>query len=142
MSARNHGRPYEGAPSALETRRRMLKVLDYHMDEGAHAQRLLTSIRAGSGHMDLANDLIALADMYTTHEQTISGDTKSYRSGDRTLARKLADGNIFTLGGPATPEAQRWRNYQARAFTLLEKHHQETIRVGRFLLWYEGGEEL
>lgn len=134
--------PAQLVADALDTRRRMLKVLDYHLDTDVHAQRLLTSIRAGSGHMDLANDLIALADMYATHAQAISGDTKSYRSGDRTLARKLADGILSTLGGPATPEAQRWRNYQARAFTLLEKHHQEAIRVGRFLLWYEGGEDL
>jgi hypothetical protein len=58
------------------------------------------------------------------------------------LARKLAGDILSALGGPGTAESLRWRNYQARAFTLLEKHHQEAIRVGRFLFWYEGGEEL
>jgi len=128
--------------NAFETRKRMLKVLDYHLDADANAQRLLTSIRAGSGHMDLANDLIALADMYEQHDGALAGDTKSYRAGDVKSARKLADDILAALGGPETPESRSWRNYQARAFVLLEKHHEEAIRVGRFLLWYEGGEEL
>jgi hypothetical protein len=120
----------------------MLKVLEYHLDMDAHAVSLLTSIRAGSGHMDLANDLVALADMYQTYEHAISADKKAYRAGDVKLARKLAGDILSALGGPGTAESLRWRNYQARAFTLLEKHHQEAIRVGRFLFWYEGGEEL
>ena len=134
--------PAQLVSDAFETRRRMLKVLDYHLDADANAQRLLTSIRPGSGYMDLANDLIALADMYQHHEAAISGDTKSYRAGDVKSARKLADDILSSLGGPETPESRRWRNYQARAFVLLEKHHEEAIRVGRFLLWYEGGEDL
>lgn len=134
--------PVKLVTDAGEVRKRMLKVLDYQLDEDPDAQRMLTAIRAGTGHMDLANDLVALADMYAEHEPAISSDRKNYRRTDLTLARKLADAILSSLGGPATPESQRWRNYQARAFTLLEEHHEETIRVGRFLRWYEGGEEL
>lgn len=134
--------PAKLVADATDLRKRMLKVLDYHLDTDARAVSLLSSIRAGSGYMDLANDLFALADMYRDHDAQISIDKKSYRPGDMSLARKLADDILHALGGPDTPEARRWRNYQARAFTLLEKHYEESIRVGRFLLWYEGGEEL
>lgn len=127
---------------AIETKKRMLKVLDYHLDTDAHAQGLLTGIRSGSGHLDLANDLMALADMYEDYEKYIKIDKKSYRSSDVTNARKIADGIIANLGKSTTPETQQWRNYQARVFIMLEKHHEEAIRVGRFLFWYEGGDEL
>lgn len=127
---------------AIDTRKRMLKVLDYHLDADIQAQNLLTGIRAGSGHLDLANDLIALADMYENYEDVIQSDKKGYRTADTANARQIADSIIATLGGSSTPETQQWRNYQARAFTLLEKHHEEAIRVGRFLFWYEGGEDL
>jgi len=80
--------------------------------------------------------------MYEEFEEVIRIDKKGYRSSDTTNARKIADSIIATLGGATTPETQQWRNYQARVFTLLDKHHQEAIRVGRFLFWYEGGEEL
>lgn len=49
---------------------------------------------------------------------------------------------IAALGGLSTPDAKQWRNYQARVFTLLDRHHQEAVRVGRFLWHYEGGDEL
>ncbi len=64
------------------------------------------------------------------------------RASDVKLARELADKIIAALGGPSTPEATQWRNYQARAFPLLDRHHQEAIRVGRFLSHYERGDEL
>ncbi|MBK9260382.1 MAG: hypothetical protein IPM54_11170 [Polyangiaceae bacterium] len=134
--------PAQLVTDALETRKRMLKVLEYHLDADAQAQGLLAGIRAGSGHVDLANDLIALADMYEDHENEIRSDKKNYRVADTANARKLADDIIGTLGGSTTPQTQEWRNYQARVFTLLEKHHEEAIRVGRFLYWYEGGDEL
>jgi hypothetical protein len=134
--------PVKLVGDAVETRRRMLKVLDYHLDEDPAAQRMLASIRAGHGHMDLASDLIALADMYTAHKATLSIDKKGYRAADVGHARKLADDILSTLGGPGTPESRRWRDYQARAFTLLERHHEEAIRLGRFLFWYDGGEDL
>ncbi|HRI68154.1 MAG TPA: hypothetical protein PK156_28185 [Polyangium sp.] len=134
--------PAQLVSDAMELRKRMLKVLDYHLDADAQAQSLLAGIRAGSGHLDLANDLIALADMYEDHAPVIRNDKKGYRAPDMANARQTADSIIATLGGATTPETQQWRNYQARAFTLLEKHHDEAIRVGRFVFWYEGGEEL
>jgi hypothetical protein len=134
--------PIQLVTDAIDTRKRMLKVLEYHLDADPQAQSLLAGIRAGSGHVDLANDLIALADMYEDFETVIKNDKKSYRSSDTTNARKIADAVIATLGGATTPETAQWRNYQARVFTLLDKHHQEAIRVGRFLFWYEDGEEL
>jgi hypothetical protein len=134
--------PAQLVTESIETRKRMLKVLDYHLDVDPQAQSLLAGIRAGSGHIDLANDLIALADMYEDHEDEISGDKKGYRALDASNARNLADTIIATLGGSTTPETQQWRQYQARAFTLLEKNHEEAMRVGRFLFWYEYGEEL
>jgi hypothetical protein len=101
---------------------------------------MLTSIREGSGHLDAANDLLALADMYERLRGRDQGRLEELpRFADVKLARELADKVIAALGGPSTPDAKQWRNYQARVFTLLDRHHQEAVRVGRFLWHYEGG---
>ena len=134
--------PVKLVNEVMETRKRMLKTLAYQLEDDPEAQRMLTTIREGSGYLDAANDLLALADMYERHEAQIEGDSKNYRASDLRSARDLADKVLAAFGGPSTSEAQRWRNYQARVFTLLDRHHEEAIRVGRFLLHYEGGDEL
>lgn len=134
--------PQKLVAEVTEVRKRMLKTLSYQLEDDADAQRMLAAIREGSGYLDAANDLLALAKMYDDYEEQIKNDSKNYVATDAETARGLTDKVIATLGGPTTPESQRWRNYQARAFTLLHKHHTEAVRVGRFLLYYADGEAL
>ena len=127
---------------ALTLRRRMLKTLDYNLDDDPDAVVRLNAIRSGSGHLDMANDLLANADFYRERKSDIEHDQRNYRKTDEADARRLADKILRLLGAVTTPEQTLWKNNQARAFTLLLSHHEEARRAGRFLFYYEEGERL
>lgn len=117
---------------ATELRARMMRVVEYHLGDHAVAGPLVTAIRSGTGHMDLANDLIALARLYKTYIHLLSHDKKDYRAADRELAAKTGDQILRLLEG-STPEQQRWADRQARAWTLLNANYNEVYAAGRYL---------
>jgi hypothetical protein len=127
---------------ALSLRRRMLKTLEYNLDEDADDLARLAAIRLGSGHLDMANDLLACADYYRERTSDIDHDQKNYRKTDEAEARRLADKILRLLGAVTTPDQTLWKSYQARAYTLLLTHYEEARRVGRFLSYYEDGDKL
>jgi hypothetical protein len=134
--------PVSLVEAAFTVRGRMLKALEYNLEGDEDATRRLAGIRAGAGHLDLANDLQALAAMYREFKAEVEHDRKNYRKGDRAEAQKLAEQILRLLGAITAPEQALWRSYQARAFTLLLQHHEEARRVGRFLYHYKDGERL
>ena len=134
--------PISLVDGSLKVRRRMLKTLDYNLDEDPDDIAALAAIRIGSGHLDMANDLLACADFYRARKGDIDHDKKNYRKTDEAEARRLADKILRLLGAVTTPDQTLWKNYQARAFTLLLTHYEEARRVGRFLSYYEDGDKL
>ncbi len=134
--------PVSLVEEALALRRRMLKTLDYNLDGDVEAMARLDAIRLGSGYLDLANDLLANADLYRERRSDIEHDQKNYRKTDEADARRLADKILRLLGAVTTPEQTLWKSNQARAFTLLLTHHEEARRAGRFLFYYEDGDKL
>ncbi|TKD02245.1 hypothetical protein [Polyangium fumosum] len=134
--------PVSLVEEAFVLRARMLKTLEYNLDDDASAMGRLTAIRAGSGHIDLGNDLLGAADLYREYEATLAQDKKNYRPSDEAEARKLSARILTLLGAVTTPEQTLWKGHQARAFTLLLTHYEEARRVGRFLFHYADGERL
>ena len=134
--------PISLVDSSLKVRRRMLKTLDYNLDEDPDDLARLAAIHLGSGHLDMANDLLACADYYRERKGDIDHDRKNYRKTYEADARRLADKILRLLGAVTTPDQTLWKSYQARAFTLLLTHHEEARRVGRFLSYYEDGDKL
>ena len=127
---------------SLKVRRRMLKTLDYNLDEDPEDIARLTAIHIGTGHLDMANDLLACADFYRERKGDIDHDKKNYRKTDEADARRLADKILRLLGAVTTPEQTLWKNNQARAFTRLLTHYEEARRAGRFLCYYADGDKL
>jgi hypothetical protein len=127
---------------ALECRARMRKALEYNLEGDVQADTILAQLRLGTGHLDLANDLLGYADLYRRYNNDVVDDRKNYRDGDEALARKLADDITTALGVTGTPDQAIWKGHQSRAFVLLQKHYEEAVRLGRFLYFYEGAEEL
>ncbi|WP_437714609.1 hypothetical protein WMF45_50360 [Sorangium sp. So ce448] len=125
---------------AYETRARMLKTLEYHLDGDAEAVAQLAHLRAGSGHLDLANDLSGAAEMYRKHREAIQDDKRNFRDEDEQDAATLAAQILRLLGATTTPEQTLWKGYQARAAKLLFRHYDEAVRVGRFLFYYDDPE--
>jgi hypothetical protein len=125
---------------ATPLRARMLKAIDYNLDHLPGLMAELVIVRSGTGYQDLANDLVWAASAYRKHGGALAIDQKNYRPDDGPLADKTAGEILRLLGKGATAEHARWKDMQARAFTLLSRHYDEAIRVGRFLHFYDEGE--
>lgn len=118
---------------ASELRARMLKTLSYHLEDDAEAMAAIANIRAGAGHLDLADDLAASAALYRKHQDAIRHDPKNYRATDVADAERLSERILRLLGASPVQEHAIWQRYAARAAKLLFSHYEEAIRVGRFL---------
>ncbi len=117
--------------AALELRRGMIKVVDYHLGDDPVIANELTGIRAGSGHVDTANDLAELADLYETHYALLSLDKRHFRAQDTAEARRLSDAIYDHLGRSA--EIREWLEARNRVFALLKRSHAEVLAAASFL---------
>lgn len=126
---------------AFALRGRMLRLAEYWLSDDLEAAAELAAIRIGSGHQDLANDLVALAALCDRHQPLLSQDKKLYQAGDTALAKQLAGEILERLGASATAEQSKWLTAQARAWTFLARTYEEVRRGGRFLFPNQEGEE-
>ncbi len=113
---------------AMELRGRMLRMLGYFFDDDAELGPEIAVIRRGSGYQDLANDLLAMADLYErdTVRAVVTRDPKNYREGDVASARTYAQTIFRALGLAESDDAQRWASNTQRAWTLLLRGYEET----------------
>ena len=137
--------PTELLDAATELRRDMLRVLEFRLGDDAEVAARLDFIRRGTGHQDLADDLVRLGGLYHTHKNTLSGMPRPYQSTDADRASKLAAQILMTLGlQPALEKTGAgakatghdnldWGDLQARAATLLEQSYDEVAAAGRYL---------
>jgi hypothetical protein len=125
---------------ATTLRTRMLRVLEYHLGDHPALAARLAAIRGGKGPIDLANDLIALADLYRQHQAELVDDRRHYRADDASAATSVAAEITRQLSGGAAKEVERWTELQARAWTLLQQIYEEVRRAGQFLFYYEDPE--
>lgn len=126
---------------ATGLRGRMLKLVEYWLgDDGALAAEI-AAIRAGTGHQDLANDLIALGALFERHGDTLAQDRKLYDASDATTANRLAGEILRQLGAAATQEQNEWSAMQPRVWTLLFETYEEVRRGGRFLFAKDRADE-
>jgi len=100
----------------------------------------LAEIRAGSGHLDLATDLVALGALFDVSWKAVAGKTAIDRAQvDR--ASLLGTELLVALGAKdhmanrVTPEAIDMRN---RAFTLLVRSYDSARRALAYLRWDDG----
>lgn len=119
--------------TATALKARMMRVVEYHLGDHELAGPLVSAIRSGSGHQDLANDLIALARLYADYKGLLAHDKKDYQAADQKLAAATGDKIVELLGGGATQAQRTWTDRQARAWTRLDADYGEVRAAGRFL---------
>lgn len=75
--------PVSLVTTATTLKTRMLRVAEYHLGDHDVAGPIVAAIRAGTGYLDLANDLIALARVYADYQSVLEHDKKDYKPTDQ-----------------------------------------------------------
>ncbi|WP_437631636.1 hypothetical protein [Sorangium sp. So ce854] len=100
----------------------------------------VADIRAGQGHIDMANDLVALSALFSASWPDIAGKTAATEEEVK-RAGEIGPQLLAALGvrehgkGPGPTEAADKR---ARAFALLVRAYDQIRRAVAFLRWDEG----
>lgn len=127
--------PEDTLKEAQATRTRMLRVLTHYFEDHPEHGKRVTMIRAGSGYLDLANDLLSLAECYETPDikSVVSQDPMHYRNTDPATARQLAQQLFHCLGLTSEGEATRWTDLAQRAWTLLLQNYEALQAAGQLV---------
>ena len=114
----------------------------------AHAELVdgtrLAEIRTGTGHLDLATDLVALGALFDVSWEQVEGKTfVAYAQVEE--ASRLGTALLVALGAKnhvanrASPEVI---NRKHRAFTLLVRAYDDARRAIAYLRWHDGDVDL
>ncbi|WP_428266965.1 hypothetical protein [Haliangium sp.] len=141
VSASGGRLPSEAVRVATEVKRRMMRVVGYHLGDDAEVAAELSDIRAGTGYVDLGTDLMRLADLYEAHADELSEDSRHYQDSDADLARRLALAIHQVLGDGRDSDADYWAAYQRRAWSFLLDTYDEVSLAGRWLYRHEDAAE-
>lgn len=109
---------------ATELRRRMLRLLDYHLSGLPLVQRELDAIRQGRGYEDLASDLVRLADLHGTYDSELNHDLRNYETTDVADARSYAMRIVSEVTAPRD-SASQWAQTLSRCAALLDAAYRE-----------------
>ncbi len=123
----------EIAAEAAEVEARMQALCEYHLQDDPEIGPELNRLRPGSGHRDLANDLLGYARIYDLRADVVKSDQKRYRPTDAERARELAGIYIQALSAAMTPRARAAYDSYARAWTLLRSRYDEVRAAGLWL---------
>ena len=118
---------------ATEVEARMQKCCEYYFADDPVLADELARLRPGTGHRDLAGDLIGYADIYESRFEIVSQDMKYYRPTDLADARKIAKQIVDLLSASLTTEARAAAADQVRAWTLLRQVYGEVRAAGLFI---------
>lgn len=120
---------------AQQTRGRMLQVLTHYFGDHPAYSKRITAIRAGTGYLDLANDLISVAELYEVPEVNaiVSRDPMHYRADDPQHARDLAQQLFRSLGLLSEGEAASWTDLAQRAWTMLSQNYNSLRAAGQLV---------
>jgi hypothetical protein len=132
--------PAELIERASERKRRMLRVAVYYLEDHEHAGPELEAIQSGTGHRDLATDLVRLTTLYHEYESVLSEDTRSYRADDADAAGEEA-AEILRHLGDAGSSAAMWLDRQRRVWALLRETYDEVAAGGRFLFRHDNAKQ-
>jgi len=127
---------------SAEVRNRMFKCAEYNLDHDAEAVRVIDHVRPGTGYLDRANDLYALANLYRQHARVLADDRRHWRADDEKAARGLYAEILQGLGLVPGTDGVDWIEMGARAWHLLRSTYAEVSIVGACLYRSEPADAL
>lgn len=125
---------------ATGLRARMLVAAEALAHGGVLDAQHVAQIRSGKGHIDMANDLVALATLFTNEREAVEGKTV-VTTAEIERAATLGPELLIALGVRAqTPprSPSQIADQRKRAFTLLVRAYDECRRAVAYLRWSEG----
>ena len=129
--------PADLLTEGMQIEARMQELCEYHFKRDPEIKQQLDFLRPGSGHEDLAGDLLGYADIYAARPKEVAADKNNYRDTDLADARRVA-GEIFShLAAARSPKARDAYDLLQRAWTWLLRVYTEVQEVGRCLLRYD-----
>ena len=120
--------------SAVQVEGRMQRVCDYLLGDDPVEGPVVPALRPGTGHRDLANDLLGYAGLYERNPETVAADPKHYQPTDLAKAREHAGAILGALASGQSPEARQWSGKVARVWTYLDAVYREVASTGLWLL--------
>ncbi|MFO0653015.1 MAG: hypothetical protein U0326_42750 [Polyangiales bacterium] len=127
---------------SLEVRNRMFKCAEYNLDDIPEMVKVLNLVRPGTGYLDRANDLYALANVYRLNRERLSEDKRNWRADDEKKARALYVEILGALGLVPGAEGVDWIEMGARVWYVLRNVYGEVEAVGRCLYRNENPDRL
>ena len=121
-----------------ELRDRMFSCAEHTLDDVPEGKRIVDEVRPGSGYLDRANDLIALAELYHRFPEVVRLDGKKFRAGDETEAMHLAAEIFRELGIGERADDIDWYDQQHRAWVYLAQRYLQARRWGVALFEADG----
>lgn len=126
--------PMSLVQEAVAMEARMQACCEYYLSDHPEAGPELALLKAGTGHRDLAADLLGYASLYREHYALLSADKKYFMASDADQAVQTAEKMLSLLGLNLSPEMHEAADDVARAWTLLLDVYDEVAAAGRWLL--------
>jgi len=124
---------------ASPLRANLLRDAEALAGRGLVPSKTVEEIRAGTGNIDTANDLVALSALFADHWKALEGKTAATmqevsRAGELGALLLVALGEREYADTGPLPGADK----RARAYTLFVRAYDETRRAVHYLRWHEG----
>jgi hypothetical protein len=137
--AANADRVRELLAEATPLRQRLLPVAEMLASLGLVDASRIAEIRAGTGHVDTANDLIALAATFANDWPKLSGQVP-LKEAEIDRAAVLGTALLVALGvrkvGPEdAPDAKGWVDRKNRALRLMLDAYDDARQAVAYLRW-------
>jgi hypothetical protein len=120
-----------------EVESRMQELCEYKFKRDPTIAPQLALLSPGTGHRDLATDLLGYADIYQMRPAEAASDTTNYRPTDVESARRIAGEILSYLSAAMSPKAKEAYELLQRAWTLLLQIYFEVQEVGRVLIRHD-----
>ena len=117
---------------ATKLRAKLLKQLEYHLDESPQVLAQLADIRIGAGYQDMASDLSRLGRLHGDHAAVLSGDAR-YDANDAATAQTLATEIVESLRASMGKEVAEWTDKRNRAWTVMAGIYSDVIAAAQFV---------
>lgn len=124
---------------ATPLRKSLLIAADALADRGLVSQTTVDQIRSGQGHLDMANDLVALAALFYEAWPRVQGKT-AVTMEDIDRAARLGPQLMAAIGlrdNSVPVESDEAALTRVRAFSLLVKAYKECCAASRYLRRHE-----